>query len=329
MKRYLFILLAIILAVGLAGCAGSQQSGGQTGTPVKDDPAQTAAKTDNAKKTKYPFTIKDATGEEFTFTKAPERIVSTSPSETEILFALGLADKIVGVSNYDDYPEEAKSKPKVGGVVKPNEEAIIAVNPDLVVGGISMKEQVAEKLRELKLNVFKLEPKKLDDVFNNILLLGQITDKQQEAEKVVAQMKAERQKVVDAVKSLKPEQKKKVYIEFSPGWTVGKGEFMDELITLTGGVNVASDLTGWSKINEEKVIKDNPDVILYAKGVTDQKTGATLEQMIKGRSGWEKITAIQTNRIAGLEQNIISRPGPRLTKGLLEMAKAIYPELVK
>ena len=128
--------------------------------------------------------------------------------------------------------------------------------------------------------------------------------------------------VTEAVKSVKEEDKKKVYIEFSPGWTVGKGEFMDEMITLAGGTNVASDIEGWSQINEENIIKANPDVILYAKSVIENDK--TLAEIIKERSGWDQITAVKNDQVIGLDDNLLSRPGPRVTQGLIEVVITSY-----
>lgn len=323
MKKQLAIwLVAALVALSAAGCADKEKEGVKEPAKVAAStpaPSPTAA---NSKKTVYPLTVKDASGKEVTFAKAPERIVSLSPSETEVLFALGLGSKIVGVTEYDDYPAEAKTKPKMGNL-QGNTEAIIAANPDIVFAGLSLNKKSVEKLTELKLNLFSVEPKTVDQTMDRIAVYGKITDTQEQADKVIAQMKAEKQKVVDAVKGLKDDQKKKVYIEFSPGWTVGKGEFMDDLITLAGGVNVASDLTGWKKISEEKIIQSNPDVILFAKGVPD------LEKTIRGRSGWDKINALKNARVVGLDDNLLSRPGPRVTQGLTDIAKAIYPDLVK
>ncbi|WP_245954322.1 ABC transporter substrate-binding protein [Paenibacillus flagellatus] len=322
LRKWGTALLTAALAISVAACGTNKDNGG-----VVKDPAQAAgdAKTGKeaaSKRTTYPFTVKDSSGKEFTFAKAPERIVSLSPTETEVLFALGLGNKIVGVSNLDDYPEEAKSKPKMGNL-QGNPEAIIAANPDVVFAGLSLNKNSVNKLNELKMNLFQTNPKTVDQAIERVLLFGQITDTQEQAEKIAEQMRKEKQQVVDALKSLKPEQRKNVYIEFSPGWTVGRGEFMDDLITLAGGVNVASDLEGWKQISEEKVIQSNPDVIFFAKAVPD------LEKTIRGRSGWDKIAAIQANKVIGLDDNLLSRPGPRITKALAEMAKSIYPDLVK
>lgn len=331
MKRSLPLFIPVLIALSLVGCseAGNSQPAQNAQTPAKQEASQTNPPTSTVKETTYPLTVKDATGKEVTFEKAPERIISTSPAETEILFALGLDDRIVGVSEYDDYPEAALAKPKVGGVVTPNEEAILSHNPDLVIGGISMEKAVADKLKSLGMPVYVTHPKKLDDIMNNITAMGVITNRQEQAEKLVAQMKQDIAEVKDAVKNIKPEEKKKVYLEFSPGWTVGKGEFMDELITLSGAINVASDTEGWNAISEEKILRDDPDVILYANGIVDTATSKKLEDIILSRKGWEKMKAIRDKQVFGMDQNMLSRPGPRITQGLKDVAKAIYPDLVK
>lgn len=329
-SKLLLSLLTMALVIVLTACGGKEAA--PTTTPAAATVAPTAtpeAKTEA--KTQFPLTVKDVTGKEFTFDKAPERIVSVSPAETESLFALGLGDKIVGVSDYDDYPEAAKTKPKMGSIVKPTVEALIAAKPDIVFTGVSMKEATVEELRKVGIQIFKVEPKTLDDVMNNILLYGQITDANEPAKQIVAKMKQDIDKVQKAVKDVKPEAKKKVLLEFSPGWTVGKGEFMNELITIAGGVNVAAemDITGWAQMNEELIVKQNPQVILYASGIIDDKSKKPLETLIRERASWSKMDAIVNNQIFGLDVNSLSRPGPRVTDGLLEVAKALYPDLVK
>lgn len=330
-KGWTTALLALVLVLAIAGCGnnneqeGEQQSSGiQTPTVA---PSENAGEKSDLQHTTYPLTVVDATGESFTFEAAPQKIISVSPAETEILFELGLNEQIVGVSDFDDYPQAALDKPKMGAIYEPNVESMIAAESELVFTGVSMNEEAVKKLRDLGIIVFKTDPRTLDDVLSNIELFGQITDKQAEASAVVERMKQERDEVTQAVQSVSAEDQKKVYIEFSPGWTVGKGEFMDELITLAGGVNVAADLEGWSQISEERIIQDNPDVILYSSNVVDDQSGMTLDEIIKGRPGWDQITAVKNGAVIAVDDNLLSRPGPRLTLGLKEIAKAIYPEL--
>ena len=330
-NRALGVLMTLVLATALAACGStndaqtSNEAGTQPDTTQQTEQSQQTTSEDL--KTQYPLTVTDATGEEFTFEKAPERIISVSPAETESLFAIGLDQEIVGVSDYDDYPEAATTKAKMGGITKPNEEAIIAAKPDIVFTGISMGEDVVKKFRDLGITIFKVDPKTYDDVIANIELYGQITDHQAEAKQVVDNLKQTREEVQAAVAGLS--EKKKVYIEFSPGWTVGSGEFMNEIVEIAGGENVAASEQGWVQINEEHIIQSNPDVILYAAGLVDYDTNKPLEDIIKGRSGWNNIKAIQDNQVIGIEQNILSRPGPRVAEGLKAVAKAIYPDLFK
>ncbi len=345
--RKLLSLLLVVMMVALAGCGAGNSENNQGGAAPDsaisapneahaegtsaggeevpaDEPEEPAASNETA----YPITVTDASGEEITFEAAPERIVSTSPSETEILFALGLGDKIVGVSDYDNYPEEALSKPKVGGVFNPNVEAIIAADSDLLIGGISLPDDAAVKFRELGIKIYKTDPKTVEDVLDNILRLGVVTNTQVQAEELVEKLRADITKVTDAVATIQESDKKKVYLEFAPGWTVGSGEFLDELLVMAGGINIAGDQPGWNQVNEEKVIQDDPDVILYAANLVDYDSGKSLEELIKNRSGWEQIQAIQNSQLIAIDNDILARPGPRITEGLLLMFEGIYPGLI-
>lgn len=329
------IWLVILVLTFTAGCGVSNQEGATNkqnqNTQQKQNKNQSseANQSDEATdpQTTYPLTIKDAKGTEFTFEAAPQKIISLAPSETEGLFALGLDEQIVGVSDNDDYPEAAKSKPKMGSWPV-NVEAVVAAQPDLVLGGDLLDPAIVKSLTDLNIKVYQSSTNSLDEVFANIKAVGEITNRQQQASEVVKQMEQQRDEVVAAVKTLKPEEVKKVYIEFSKGWTVGNGVFMSEILSLAGGTNVASDIEGWAEINEESIIKANPDVILYAKNAIDENN-QTLADVIKARSGWNAITAIKEDRIVGLDDNLLSRPGPRVTQGLVEMTRAIYPQLLQ
>lgn len=338
MKKWnqMWALVLLALAIALTGCGAKENNTAATNnTPnssqnaVKEDAANTSAEDQAGESTgtEYPLTVTDAFGAEFTFEAAPKRIVSLAPSETEGLFALGLDEQVVGVSDNDDYPEAVQGKPRMGGF-QINVEAVIAAQPDLVLAGNLIGEDVVKSLSELGIKVYRSNPKTVEQVMENIRTVGQITDRTEAAEEVIAGMEAELKKVTDAVQSVTADQKKQVYIEFSPGWTVGKGEFMDEMITLAGGVNVASDITGWSEINEENIIQKNPDVILYAQSVIDENN-RTLAEIIKSRGGWDQITAVKEDRIVGLDDNLLSRPGPRVTQGLIQVAAGIYPDLIQ
>ncbi|MGG6313894.1 helical backbone metal receptor [Paenibacillus macerans] len=329
MKNWKHIWGIGLLVLLLAACGNNNAAVNQgTNGAQQEQTAETdAADTQEATQTVYPLTVKDSSGKEFTFESAPQKIVSLAPSDTEVLFALGLDEQVAGVSDLDDYPEAVKDKPRMGSS-NVNVEAVVAAQPDLIVVGGIIDEAVIKNLSDLGFKVFESNPKTINDAMEHIKLIGTITNHQAEAAEVVGKMEQQLNFVTEAVKSVAEDQKKKVYIEFSPGWTVGKGEFMDEMITLSGGINVASDVEGWTEINEENIIQANPDVILYAKSVIDENN-QTLADIIKGRGGWDQIAAIRDDRVIGLDDNLLSRPGPRVTQGLIEVAMAIYPDLVK
>ncbi|TLS51467.1 ABC transporter substrate-binding protein [Paenibacillus antri] len=321
-KRWLTGLLSVVLAVALAACGGNA---GETAPPAaepapqgEESPAEAPA--ESSAEAAYPLTVTDASGTDVVFEKAPERIVSIAPSETEVLFAVGAGANVVGVDDWSDFPADVEGLPRVGGL-EANVEAILELEPDVVFAGWSMSAATIEELRKLGLTVYAFETQTLDEAIAHIREVGKIVDNAAEAEAVAVKMEADRQKVVDAVAGLTDAEKKKVYVEFSPGWTVGKGEFMDELLTLAGGVNVA-DQPGWYEISEENIIEANPEVILYSAGVEG------LEGIITGRAGWSKIDALANGQMFAIDDNLISRPGPRLTEALLEVAKALYPERI-
>ena len=321
------LLLSVVLSISLIGCGTKQEptKGKESASPsstvaaVKETPKAVDKK---GKQTTYPLTVKDASGTEITFDKAPERVTTISASETEVLFALGAGDKVFGVDKYSNYPLEAKSKAQVGDM-NTNLEALIATKPDVVFAGFSTNRKVIDKLRELKIKVYAGEPKTIDQVIEKIETIGNIMNLQDNAQKVTDTMRAEKKKIVDLLANAP---KKKVYLEFDPGWTVGDGEFLSELVALAGGTNVAGGKKGWYKIDPEAIIKANPEVILYTK--PDPGQISVLDEINK-RTGWDKIDAMKNKQVFGLEMDPLVRVGPRITQGLLSVAKAVHPELVK
>jgi len=326
LKRWMLGMSAVLLAFGLAACGAAEEPETASGSGQAEAPAQEAPKAEEAPAETaeeaapaFPLTITDASGTTLTFERAPQRIVSIAPSETEVLFAIGAGASVVAVDDWSDYPAEGvASLPRVGGL-EANVEAVLEQEPDLVVAGWTMSGKTIEELRKLGLTVYAFETNTLDEAIAHIREVGAITGNAAKAEEVAAKMEADRKLVADAVGGLSDAEKKRVFVEFAPGWTVGKGEFMDELITEAGGVNVA-DQEGWYEISEEKIIEADPQVVLYSLGIEG------LEGIIKGRAGWDKIDAVANGRVIGVDDNLISRPGPRITEALVEVAKAVYPE---
>ncbi|TVY04360.1 ABC transporter substrate-binding protein [Cohnella terricola] len=324
-------LLVAMLAIGLVGCGAAKNNevaspSSSQASPIASpeaSPSASGSPDQSAQaQTTYPLTLTDSTGTEVVFEQAPERIVTIAPSETEVLFAIGAGSKVVGVDQYSDYPEEAKSIDKVGDM-NTNTEALLALKPDVVFAHSGMQTKVIEQLRNLNVKVYASNPKNLDQVMEKIETVGKIMNVQEGAAQVTGTMKDELKQVTDALQGVTP---KKVYMEFSPGWTVGTGEYMDEILTLAGGDNVSKEKSGWFEVDPEKVIKENPEVILYAKNDAYE---LGILQAIQERPGFEKIDAVKNNQLFAVDDNSISRVGPRLTKVLYDMAKAIHPDKVK
>lgn len=320
-------LLAIVLMMALLAACGSKDS--STSTTKEDSNAQQQEQTteqtteqpavDQPAATVYPLTLKDDSGTEITLDKVPTRIVTLAPSETEVAFAIGAGDSVVGVDEYSNYPEQANAIDKVGDLTT-NIEKVTALQPDLILASVSANTQAIEQLRALKLNVYATEPKTYDAVIAKIKNIGLLTDKQQAAADVADHMS---QVKADIESKLAGAEKPNVFIEFSTGWTVGKGEFMDELVTLAGGQNVAKD-NGWYEFDAEQIVKSNPQVIVYP-ALTEQPN--SILAGINARPGWNVIDAVKNNRLVEVPQDPLSRVGPRLADGLQDLAKAIHPEL--
>ena len=271
-----------------------------------------------------PITVVDDLGRTVIITSS-ERIVSIGPSNTEILYALGLGDRIIGVDKYSDYPPEAVAKQKISKVYMPDPEEVAALNPDLVFYyHWGPWDPTVETLSKLGLTVIALAPKTLEDIIKDIRLIGNATGKSREAE-VLASILSQR---INEVKSkvsnvvVKP----KVYIEswYPPPWTFGPNTWGHQLIELAGGINVFGDAQAeWVQTTDEEVINRNPDVIISLYGAMHY---ATLED-IRKRPGWDKISAVANGAVYLLDENLFLRPGPRIVDGLETLAKVLHPEI--
>ena len=271
----------------------------------------------------YPVVkIKDDLGNEITFYEPPKRIVSLAPSNTEILFALGLNKEIIGVTEYCDYPDDAKNKEKIGGFSNPNLEKIYSLKPDFVFGVRGNPKETLINLTKLKIDVLAYDPKNLDDLFNLIIKVGKITDKREEAYNLVSKMKEKRDSIIEKADKLR---KKKVYLEIwnNPYMSVGENTYLNKLIEDAGGINIAKKAKGdWPILSQEFIITENPEVIIIAY------MGQNIEEVLK-RPGWENIDAVKNKRIYIINPDLIYRLGPRIIDGMEELFNLIHKEDLK
>lgn len=270
-----------------------------------------------------PGTITDDLGRTVNIEKIPDRIISLAPSITEILFALGLGYKVVGVTDYCDYPELAKVKPKVGAPFPGfSIETIVDLDPDLV---LSIAGTVVEQLENLGLTVAVLQPQDLDGIYKDIELVGKLDGKEKKAAKLIAEM---RERVNTVVAKTEGAEKPSVFYEVdgtdpTRPWTTGNNTFQNELISLAGGRNIAAGKAGWFQMSQEKILDLEPEIIL----LEDYQYGVTPED-VSSRPGWGNIPAVENDRIYPiLDPNLTCRAGPRIVDGLELLAKLIHPEL--
>ena len=280
-----------------------------------------------------PISVIDDVGRNVTIISLPERIVSLAPACTEILFALDLGSKVVGVDTYSDYPPIVKEMIEtgqlttVGSFAEISVELVIGLRPDLILATGGVQRMVVENLEERGQTVIVLYPKNFEDVLEDILLVGKVTGRTGKAEALVAEMRLKAQEIADKTKNVT---KPRVYVEcfFDGGyWSFGAQSYVNELISMAGGINVFAGFPGRRlKVSTEMVIKADPEIIIISKGAMATSCGLTPET-IKVRPGWDVISAVKSNRIYEVEESIMVRGGPRLIRALEEIAKIIHPEL--
>lgn len=317
-KLWMTSALAVLL---LVGCGQKEE------TPVENnDNAQQQEQPAAVEEAAFPITMTDAVGNEITLEEAPKTIVSMIPSNTEILFALGLNEEIVGVNDYDNYPEEALEKEKIGGQ-EFNVEKIVSMNPDIVFAhesGLGVGEAGLQQIRDAGVKVFVVKnAADFNETYTTIEQIGRATGKLEEAQTIVEDMKAKVEEVKEKV--AKVETKKTVFVENSDVpdiYTAGKGTFIQEILDMVNAENIAADQEGWFIMSSEEIVSRNPDVIIimysYVDGIVDS---------VKARDGFDTVTAVQNDAVVQVDENLTSRTGPRLAEGLEEIAKAIYPEV--
>jgi len=274
------------------------------------------------------ITVVDDAGRTVEIMGVPERIISLAPSNTEILFALGLGNKVVGVTDFCDYPEEAREIERVGGV-EPNLEKIVDLEPDLVlyIGGAAQLEKT-QTMEDLGLTVLVLAPSDIEGIFADIELVGRATGTEDEAADLVSELRARMDGVLSRV--AQAERQPLVFYELDATdptrpWTAGPGSFIDALITMTGGINLgASAGMEWAQFSTEEIIAQDPEIIILG----DANYGVTVAS-VEERPGWGVMTAVKEGAIYPIDDTLVSRPGPRIVDGLEELARIMHPEIFK
>jgi iron complex transport system substrate-binding protein len=315
-------IFALLIVIFLAAC----------GYTAKAVPTQTPAPTalPSPTPTSPATQLTDGLNRPVSLPGPAQRIVSLAPSNTEILFAASAGTQVVGRDSFSDYPEAAKAVQDIGGSMgKYNTEAIVALHPDLVLAGEINPPELVNSLQQLGLTVYYLKnPTTLEEMYANVETVGSLTGHASQAKTLVDSLKA-RVSAVDA-KIAPLSSRPTVYYELdatepTKPYTAGPGTFVDLLISRAGGSNIGANLTSqWAQISLEQLVVTNPNIIVLG----DSAYGISAES-VKSRSGWEVLDAVKNDRIYPFDDNLVSRPGPRLVDGLEALAKLLHPDAFK
>ena len=319
------LLLSALPTLHRAACSAPAA----TRVPASTQPATTPPSASVAPSA-YPVTVTDDAGTELTLDAPPERIVSLAPSSTEIVCALEACDRLVGVTDFDDYPAEVADIDDVVINAQVDVERVVAAEPDLVIaaGNEITPSAVIAQLVELDLQVLVLYPETLDEVYDDIRLVGTLLDAQGGADELIAGMEARVDAVVEAVADAdRPRTLYEVFYAEGSTYTAGEGSFLASLIGLAGGEPVTGDAQGL--IGAEDLVAADPQLILlgtasYDPTLADADAARTA---VAARPGWADLSAVADGRVVPYTDDIVTtRPGPRIVDGLEALARAIHPD---
>lgn len=265
-------------------------------------------------------TVIDGMGREVAIASAPERVVSLTPANTEILFALGVGDKLVGVDSVSDYPAEVAGLPIVGDYSGPNIEAIVAADPDVIFASTKLQADLIAELENLGYVVVCNEPDAYDEIIPGVQLIADVMGA--DSAGVIAAMEAEKDAAL-AVVTLR-ETPLKVYFAVSFGeygdYSAGPGTFIDDMITMAGAVNVAGGAEyAWPMYSIEQLIIDDPDVIL----ISDYMGDGSLIELLAATEGYKDLRCVQEGHVYAIDANTSNRPAPRINEALAQIVEAL------
>jgi iron complex transport system substrate-binding protein len=306
------ISVTVLITVALAGLVAVLSGCGAPAASAPASPAKAAG---------FPVTITDDASRTVTVDAAPKRIVSLAPANTEIVYSLGILDRLVGVTTYDDYPSQVASIAKVGDFQTPNLEAIAAANPDLILVTGGVQADVLSKLEGLGANVVVIDPQTVDGVMSAIGKVAKITGTVSAGRNVVDGMN---QKLASVRLALAGGARIPTFFEigWNPLYTAGPGTLIDDVIRRAGGENVVTK-PGYVGYSVEQLLKDKPEVYFGTQSSLGDATS------LAKRPGYAQVLLAAGNRVYALPDDLVSRPGPRIVDGIELMAKALHPDLFK
>ncbi len=263
-----------------------------------------------------------------------KRIISLIPNNTEILFAVGAGTSVVGVTNYCDFPIQAQDITKIGDHTAMSLEKIVSLNPDLVLASKRNPEEIILSLRDLNITVFVIDPKTFEELFDSIIMIGDLTGYKFKAEKLVASYKSRLDGISIKIASLNKNDHPSVFVgspSRNENWTPGPGTFISRVIERAGGRNIGESLPPgkWAVYTMEMLISKNPEFILstMAEGEILAEVRKRILKQAKNLEGWQNLSAIRNSQIVLIPEDWLLRPGPRIIKAVEILSRSLHPTL--
>jgi iron complex transport system substrate-binding protein len=319
-KKVYFIAIAVIAIIVIAS-AGSWVYYQNT-TPSPSPSPSTS-----------PIVVTDDEGTNVTITQYPQRIVSLAPSNTQLLFAIGVGDKVVGVTDYDTYPYNfsewiaAGNMTSIGGIVDPNKETVVSLQPDLILA-TPLNDKDVTTLRGLGYNVLVFSPADIAGVMSNIMTVGKATGAEDNATALVNSLNSQIDAItakIEAAHLPKPKVYYETWYDSSGIMTIGSTCWLNDVIAKAGGVNIfANETEAYPTVSSETIVQNNPDIILIP---TSMGSGVFDPNAIRARAGWNTVNAIKNDKIISLDGDMFQEVGPRVAEQVQAVAQALYPDL--
>lgn len=341
LKKISFIFILVLLVLVISACSPNNvatnnnaadsngvDNANSSDEAVNNENSEEGYVDDSEDEPVFPLEIVDGLGKTIVLESAALKVVSLAPSNTEILYAIGAGEQVVARDDFSNFPEEALNLPGVGGSWgNLNVEAILALEPDLILANMLYSEETIRSLEEVGLVVYTVpNPLDFDDLFANMLDVAKLVGRTEEATAEIETLQARVYVVLEIL--VDAESSPVVFYELdatdpNAPFTSGSDTYVNTIITMAGGTNMAADIGSlWVQVSVEEIIAQNPDMILLG----DSMFGISVESVID-RPGWDTLTAVQNGQIFPFNDDLVSRSGPRMVQGLEEMAKLFFPGL--
>ncbi|MCR6097418.1 ABC transporter substrate-binding protein [Salipaludibacillus agaradhaerens] len=312
-----------VLALILTACGAAEENNDNTENVNNDNNANETVEGN------FPVTVTDGVGQEVTIEETPETIASLLPSSTEIVFELGAGDRMIGVSEYCNFPEETADI-QVIGAQDMDAELILSLSPDLLLVQeyhYQNHEDVLNEYEEAGIDVLVMgSAESFEETYDTIHMIGEATGTSDEADQIVTSMEERLEEIREQAETISEEDRQTVWVEVGPSpdiFTTGQGTFMHEMLEAINATNAAEEESGWVQFTEEEIVTLEPDVIVTTYGYYIDNPEAD----VLARDGWSEVPAVQNERVYDVDNDTVTRPGPRLIEGVETLAKLVYPDV--